>query len=76
MGYDPGSDPVPEPMGTPTTRALGRETVEERLPLLGAEDEVLTKTDAGTDPAAERVRARRAETSPAAPGSRRCWRSS
>ena len=48
--YDPGSDPVPEPMGTLRRSSIGRETVEERLPteLLGAEDDVPTKTDAAT----------------------------
>ena len=70
IGYDPGSDPVPEPMGTFDDSSVGRETVEERLPsgLLGAEDEVPTKTDATTDPGVLGVsgglRARRAGTSP------------
>src|SRR5262249_38610500 len=47
IGYDPGNDPVPEPMGSSVEDgSFGRETVEERLPsgLLGAEDEVPTKT--------------------------------
>ena len=73
VGYDPGSDPVPEPMGTLDDSGVGRETVEERLPtgLLGAEDEVPTKTDATTDPGvpgAGGLRARRAEASPAPRG--------
>ena len=69
VGYDPGSDPVPEPMGTLDDSGVGRETVEERLPLLGAEDEALTKTDAGTDPGGPGgLRARRAEASPAPRG--------
>jgi PPM family protein phosphatase len=70
MGYDPGSDPVPEPLGTQDDSGLGRETVEERLPgLLGAEEEVLTKTDAGTDPGGPTgLRARRAEASAAPRG--------
>jgi PPM family protein phosphatase len=69
VGYDPGSDPVPEPMGTLDDSGVGRETVEERLPLLGAEAEALTKTDAGTDPGGPSgMRARRAEASPAARG--------
>jgi hypothetical protein len=48
IGYDPGGDPVPEPMaGAAEDGSFGRETVEERLPTghLGAEDEVPTKTD-------------------------------
>ena len=32
LGYDPGSDPVPEPTGPGEDASLGRETVEERLP--------------------------------------------
>jgi serine/threonine protein phosphatase PrpC len=62
IGYDPGSDPVPEPMGMIDDSGIGRETVEERLPtgLLGAEDDVPTKTDAadtGGIRAARRVEA-------------------
>ncbi len=46
VGYDPGSDPVPEPMGSGDSSSLGNETVEERLPrdMLTADD-VPTKTD-------------------------------
>ncbi|HVV16098.1 MAG TPA: protein phosphatase 2C domain-containing protein [Polyangia bacterium] len=46
VGYDPGSDPVPEPMGSGDSASLGNETVEERLPrdMLTADD-VPTKTD-------------------------------
>jgi serine/threonine protein phosphatase PrpC len=77
LGYDPGSDPVPEPMGTSDDSNVGRETVEERLPsgLLGAEDEVPTKTDAATDPGVPGgpgrpggLRARRTEAAPAPRG--------
>ena len=81
LGYDPGNDPVPEPMGTLEESSIGRETVEERLPtgLLGAEDEVPTKTDATTDPGVlgggrAPGPARRGRAGPArAP---RCWRCS
>ncbi|HXJ23445.1 MAG TPA: Stp1/IreP family PP2C-type Ser/Thr phosphatase [Polyangia bacterium] len=47
VGYDPGSDPVPEPMGSGDSSSLGTETVEERLPpdMLTADD-VPTKADA------------------------------
>jgi serine/threonine protein phosphatase PrpC len=40
MGYDPGGDPVPEPMTNPDSASLARETVEERLPrdMLTADD--------------------------------------
>jgi protein phosphatase len=70
LGYDPGSDPVPEPMGTFDDSSAGRETVEERLPagLLGAEDDVPTRTDATTDPGVPGgpggPRARRVQASP------------
>jgi serine/threonine protein phosphatase PrpC len=66
IGYDPGSDPVPEPMGTIDDSGVGRETVEERLPagLLGAEDDVPTKTDAADTGA---IRAARRVEAPAAP---------
>jgi protein phosphatase len=67
VGYDPGNDPVPEPMGSLDESSIGHETVEERLPtgLLGADDDVPTKTDTA-DTAG--VRARR---EPAPPGPRR-----
>ncbi|HTB60285.1 MAG TPA: protein phosphatase 2C domain-containing protein [Polyangia bacterium] len=77
LGYDPGSDPVPELMGTLDDSSIGSETVEERLPtgLLGAEDDVPTKTDAATDPGVSGgpgrpggLRARRADTAPAPRG--------
>jgi protein phosphatase len=44
--YDPGGDPVPEPMGSGDSASLGNETVEERLPrdMLTADD-VPTKAD-------------------------------
>jgi serine/threonine protein phosphatase PrpC len=40
VGYDPGGDPVPEPMAGPDSSSLARETVEERLPrdMLTADD--------------------------------------
>ena len=40
VAYDPGGDPVPEPMAGPDTSSLARETVEERLPrdMLTADD--------------------------------------
>jgi len=40
VGYDPGGDPVPEPMASPDSSSLARETVEERLPrdMLTADD--------------------------------------
>ena len=40
VGYDPGGDPVPEPLAGPDTSSLARETVEERLPrdMLTADD--------------------------------------
>src|SRR3954466_5553237 len=40
VGYDPGGDPVPEPMTNPDSASLARETVEERLPrdMLTADD--------------------------------------
>jgi serine/threonine protein phosphatase PrpC len=68
IGYDPGSDPVPEPMGTIDDSGAGHETVEERLPagLLGAEDDVPTKTDAadtGGIRAARRVEGKSTSTS-------------
>ena len=46
VAYDPGSDPVPEPMGSGDSASLGNETVEERLPrdMLTADD-VPTKAD-------------------------------
>jgi protein phosphatase len=46
IGYDPGSDPVPEPLGSGDSSSLGTETVEERLPpdMLTADD-VPTKAD-------------------------------
>jgi serine/threonine protein phosphatase PrpC len=55
--YDPGSDPVPEPLGG-SSEALGKETIEERIPreLLSSED-VVTKADSGD--------AARAEAAPA-----------
>ena len=48
IGYDPGNDPVPEPMGSTDDSGLGRETIEERLPRdLVVPDAVPTKTDSG-----------------------------
>ena len=40
VGYDPGGDPVPEPLSNPDSASLARETVEERLPrdMLTADD--------------------------------------
>ncbi len=58
VGYDPGGDPVPEPMGSGDSSSLGTDTVEARLPrdMLTADD-VPTKTDpppagSGATPAA------------------------
>src|SRR4051812_4468131 len=46
VGYDPGGDPIPEPMAGPDSSSLARETVEERLPrdMLTADD-VPTKAE-------------------------------
>ena len=69
VGYDPGSDPVPEPMGTPDDSGVGRETVEERLPLLcrrGRGPDQDRRRHGSGGPSG--LRARRAETSPAARG--------
>ena len=46
VGYDPGSDPVPEPVGGDGSAGLAGETVQERLPrdMLTADD-VPTKAD-------------------------------
>jgi len=66
MAYDPGSDPVTEPMGSSEDSGLGHETVEERLPtgLLGTEDDLPTKTEPA-DPAT--IRATRRDLPTAAP---------
>jgi len=46
VGYDPGGDPVPEPMGAPDSSSLARETVEERLPRdMLTSDDVPTKAE-------------------------------
>jgi protein phosphatase len=46
VGYDPGGDPVPEPMGAPDSASLARETVEERLPRdMLTSDDVPTKAE-------------------------------
>ncbi len=46
VAYDPGSDPVPEPMGSGDSASLGNETVEERLPRdMLTPDDVPTKAD-------------------------------
>jgi hypothetical protein len=47
VSYDPGSDPVPEPVTNPNVADGGGETVEDRIPreLLNTE-EVVTKADA------------------------------
>jgi protein phosphatase len=49
--YDPGSDPVPEPVTNPNVTGGGGETVEDRIPreLLNTE-EVVTKADAALPP--------------------------
>ena len=66
VGYDPGNDPVPEPMGTTDDSGLGRETVEERLPrALVVPDDVPTKTDSG-EPGAVRAKGMRGAESPPA----------
>jgi protein phosphatase len=45
-GYDPGGDPVPEPLGAPDSASLARETVEERLPRdMLTSDDVPTKAE-------------------------------
>jgi hypothetical protein len=72
MAYDPGSDPVPEPMGSHEDSGLGRETLEERLPtgLLGGgegEDELPTKTEPA-DPATIRATRRDLPTTSAPRG--------
>jgi serine/threonine protein phosphatase PrpC len=55
IGYDPGSDPVPEPMGPTEDSSLGGQTVEERLPRdLLTTDDVPTKADS-TFPGAPRA---------------------
>jgi len=40
VAYDPGGDPIPEPLGSGDDHSLARETVEERLPrdMLTADD--------------------------------------
>ncbi len=46
LAYDPGGDPVPEPMAGGDSSSLGNETVEERLPRdMLTPDDVPTKTD-------------------------------
>jgi protein phosphatase len=76
VAYDPGTDPVPEPMGSGDSASLGNETVEERLPrdMLTADD-VPTKTDppvpTGDSGGAARTTGRR----PAAPPPARATRS-
>ena len=46
VGYDPGGDPVPEPLGAPDSASLARETVEERLPRdMLTSDDVPTKAE-------------------------------
>jgi PPM family protein phosphatase len=43
--YDPGSDPVPEPLSGPSD-AIGKETVEERVPRdFMSADDIITKAD-------------------------------
>ena len=51
VGYDPGGDPIPEPLGIRATTSLARETVEERLPrdMLTADD-VPTKAEPDDPP--------------------------
>ena len=46
IGYDPGGDPVPEPVGSGDDASLGGETVEERLPRdMLTSDDVPTKAE-------------------------------
>jgi protein phosphatase len=46
IGYEPGGDPVPEPVGTGEDASLGSETVEERLPRdMLTSDDVPTKAE-------------------------------
>jgi serine/threonine protein phosphatase PrpC len=46
VGYDPGGDPVPEPVVNPDSSGLARETVEERLPRdMLTSDDVPTKAE-------------------------------
>ena len=69
VGYDPGGDPIPEPLGSGDDHSLARETVEERLPrdMLTADD-IPTKAEPDDPtPPPKQKEARRAG---------RCWRSS
>jgi protein phosphatase len=46
VGYDPGGDPVPEPVGVGADGSLGSQTVEERLPRdMLTSDDVPTKAE-------------------------------
>ena len=46
VGYDPGGDPVPEPLSNPDSASLARETVEERLPRdMLTSDDIPTKAE-------------------------------
>src|SRR5215471_7003326 len=46
VGYDPGGDPVPEPLAGPDSSSLARETVEERLPRdMLTSDDIPTKAE-------------------------------
>jgi hypothetical protein len=46
VGYDPGGDPVPEPLSSTDSASLARETVEERLPRdMLTSDDIPTKAE-------------------------------
>ena len=46
VSYDPGGDPVPEPLSNPDSASLARETVEERLPRdMLTSDDIPTKAE-------------------------------
>jgi protein phosphatase len=64
VGYDPGGDPVPEPVGAGEDASLGSETVEERLPrdMLTADD-VPTKADPDELPVAGQAPGQRGKSS-------------
>jgi len=75
-GYDPGSDPVPEPMGSGDSTSLGNETVEERLPPdMLTPDDVPTKTDPPVLTGDSGNTARTTGRRPAAPAPARATRS-
>ena len=73
----PGSDPVPEPMGSLEDASLGRETVEERLPLARRRRGRAADQDRRRPiPAAIRATRRDLPPRPRPAASPRCWRCS